>query len=202
MDRLTSVVFASILCLISTALPGSPRPRPAVLGKCAPNALVALRSAFREYQKQVPYSVNLMKAQPALRQLELFKYDNYKETNTCGCPDEGPAYSAVDNALQNDTRANRVCNPKVSCSYDQDRYPPVIYHVKCNFTTEASDPFICNSKKNVITVLRRSKCQDANDTDSEQWDWVDNEILYTGCELKSKCSCNQPQEIQNIMKNN
>ena len=165
---------------------------------CTPQALVTLRRWFRSRQNDVynkHYSSTLLAANPALRQLELFKNEDYNETSTCGCSNHAveqlnDAYAAVDKELQKKP-VNRLCRPTVFCTYDRDRYPPVIFQVKCGVTTTASDPIGCTQMKKFVNVYRRFSCTESikiNGTQhlSEKWKWSDTETILTGCQLTKK----------------
>ena len=70
--------------------------------------------------------------------------------------------------LVQDKSSNRICNPRVVCIFNRDRYPPVIYQVKCGTATKASDPFTCKRKKTTTAVLRRYNCKNAKGEDLEE----------------------------------
>ena len=146
---------------------------------CTPRALVTLRSWFRahQYDQHKP-----------TRQMQYFRNDSYIEPATCQTKDDDQAYLGLTKELAQDKSSNRICNPRVVCTFDRDRYPPVIYQVKCGTVTTTSDPFTCKRKETTIAVLRRYNCKDARGKDSEGWKWDDKQTIYTGCELlQSKC---------------
>ena len=132
-------------------------------------------------------SQNLFKTQPAITQLVTFRNSSYIEAASCESRDTDQAYLDVYKGMSEDNTDTRLCKPRVICTFDRNRYPPVIYQVECGTQTKWTDPFICKTKKNTIHVLRRFDCKDAEGNDSEQWRWDDSEVIHTGCKLKSKC---------------
>lgn len=171
---------------------------PANSSQCKPIALVKRRSTYSSLLRQPQFDVSLQsKDFPALSQMALFKNRSYIEMDTCPCNDSGPVYSLLYRALQRDSVTNVLCKPKISCTFDRDRHPPVLYHINCGVSTTSSDPFTCESIKfpNPVYVLRRKRC---TDSESETWKAALEENFYVGC----KAEIGNTQTIEAMWKPN
>ena len=157
--------------------------------KCRPIALVTRRSKYSELLRTSGHDVSLHnRSYPALSQMALFKNSSYIEMDTCPCDDSGHVYSLLSQGLQKDSAASVLCSPKITCTYDRDRYPPVLYQITCGVSTTVSDPFTCRSinfdGQGGLSVLRRKNCKDSNDRESDTWRWVREKNFYVGCEVE------------------
>lgn len=180
----SSILFVTLLFFMALTVFALAAPR---IADCDPLALVRRRQEYHKYAMTVNLS-DRFEYQPALRQHQLYKNPNFTELDTCPCSNDGPVYSVVSEGINHDSAVSRLCRPKVTCTYDRDRHPPVIYQVTCGVATIESDPYTCvNRTFPLIYVLRRRYCTDSKGRDSEHWDWV-HEHIHSGCELISYCN--------------
>lgn len=78
-----------------------------------------------------------------------------------------------------------ACRSNVTCTYDSNRFPPVLYQAKCVDVYDDDGQFECQDETYTVWLLRRQQCQwKKNQAPAEKWVWS-RESVTIGCNVKN-----------------